>query len=125
MQTVDVPLGLGAIIGIIIGAVILAIIVLALVLFCCYCYRNRSNEDYNLQQPSTGIVVRTWDPRTQHDRSGDSLRSSGRNSFARSSISSVGSFLRQSIRRLSGKRRSGRKEKLAYEEEVAMKVTPL
>ena len=81
-------------------------------------------------RPYGNVVVRTWDPRTQHDRAGslgESFRSNGRNSFARSSVSSVGSFLRASIRRLSGKRRSGkgRGNNIMNEEEVAMKVTPL
>ncbi len=105
------------------------IAVIFLIICCCCCCGRNKSDDYIVPQTSN-IVVRTWDPRTQHDRSGslyDSFKSNGRNSFARSSISSVGSFLRASIRRLSGKRRSGRKggNNLVDEEEIAMKVTPL
>jgi len=110
---------------------VVLLIVIALSVFCCWCCfcRSSGREEY-VVRPYGNVVVRTWDPRTQHARAesiaGGSFRSNGRNSFARSSVSSVGSFLRASIRRLSGKRRSGKgRGNIMAEEEIAMKVTPL
>lgn len=127
-------LPIGAIIGIAVGAGLGTVVIILLLLFCCCCCLCGccgvgSKEEY-VVRPYGNVVVRTWDPRTQHGHTdsitGGSFRSNGRNSLARSSISSVGSFLRASIRRLSGKRRSGKKNSsMVPEDEVAMKVTPL
>ncbi len=124
-------LSMGAIIGIAAGGGVVVIIIIVLFLVCCcwYCCKSRTTEEY-VVRPYGNVVVRTWDPRTHHDREeslrGGSMRSNGRNSIARSSISSVGSFLRQSIRRLSGKRRSGkRRSNMVADDALTMKVTPL
>ncbi len=122
---------MGAIIGIAAGggAVVVLLILCLLVCCCCFCCcKSNTKEEYTVR-PYGNVVVRKWDPRTQHGRPeslGESIRSTGRHSFARSSISSVGSFLRASIRRLSGKRRSGKRtSRNVVEDEVTMKVTPL
>lgn len=116
-----------AIIGIAasVGGIVAIVVVVGVVACCCFCLcKSRSTAEYEVRP--YGVVVRTWDPRTNHqvDRSGSLISNRSRNSVARSSISSVGSFLRASIRRLSGKRQSGRKGHL-LEDPVTMKVTPL
>ncbi len=122
---------MGAIIGIAAGggAVVIILIVFIVVCFCCCCCCGSGSKEEYVVRPYGNVVVRKWDPRTQHGRPesiGGSIRSTGRHSFARSSISSVGSFLRASIRRLSGKRRSGKRtSRTVVEDELTMKVTPM
>ena len=120
-------LGTNAIIaiGASVGGIVVILIAAALFACCCYCLcKTSKTAEYEVRP--YGVVVRKWDPRTSHqvERSGSLISNRSRNSMARSSISSVGSFLRASIRRLSGKRRSGRKSNL-LEEPITMKVTPL
>jgi hypothetical protein len=86
------------------GGILLAIIVIFAVVCCCYCVRKSSRSaTYDATRGRPVYVVRRWDERTEHvPNRGGSFRGS-KGSFARSSIrssiSSIASIVRGSLRR--------------------------
>ena len=114
---------IGAIIGIAVGAaiVLVVLVVVGLIVCCCCCRIKRSGEYVTGNEQRPWMVVRTWDPRFDHTIG----RTDSINSRA-SRGSSIASSIRESIRRLSGRRRSkGKGGELVEPGQVAMKVTPL
>lgn len=113
---------IGGIIGIAVGAaILLVVLVVAGLVICCCCFQSKRSGEYvtgSEQRP--WMVVRTWDPRSDHTIG----RADSINSRA-SRGSSIASSIRDSIRRLSGRRRSKGKGGELVEGQVAMKVTPL
>lgn len=102
---------MGAIIGIAVGAGVAILVALVVIIVCvCWCrHRSSARAEFKPSQAGPFMVVRRWEGPGDHvdntNRSGSFIGSRG--GSLRSSISSIGSFLRRSSRR--GSRR-GKKE---------------
>lgn len=123
-----VPLPIGAIVGGAVGGVLVLVVILVVGLLLCFCMRSKKKGEYVTgSEGRPWMVVRRWDPRSDHTAGrGDSLRDSrgSRRSRSSSIASSIRESIRESIRRMSGRRRSGKGGEPS-EDQVAMKVTPL